>query len=704
MYEEVLPSSKRFKQHSALSEKKNKQVENYLNRTPTSLELTFFALLWATGISLKNSIQWLHPPPSYGENVPSFIQNERLVAVKIDDEISCLFSMNGERENAKIQPTFFPELLTANATPIAHFQDWQLPEFKTTTAQDFIKGMLGNQEELSVLEPTDLKIKTNKQFNFIKNKTNLPLLFNLNIGIVKSEDNTPDFTVEMGDLVLMLDTDFLKNDGQNEVAISTLSSILKTAEISSIQYTGNLGIVPTITRFCHHFKKGLHLNFVESNEEELEDWLISKSQNQFFITIKAAVKNDFCEKLEVANLNYLAIGEVTEEDQIELIADDKKLIDLSTRGDLQKVGEKRPFTKPAYLQKIPRFSIRKINSPKDLVRAAKQLFLAPNVVSKSVSKRWVFQKEGESALKSEACADILPLKGSEKSLVISAVSNTEQAYVDPFGAAMIAVMTAVRQIICAGAQPLSIIPALNFGDLNDPEVYWQFLQTTKGIEEACLGLNLLIAGGDVATFPVINDGVATDFLPRPTIHAIGKLDNVDDQVPMSFQETGDQIYMLGNAQNDLAGSEYLRSVQKVPFSQSPYFEMYDAVELNRHLGKLIEKHIPTSINDVGQGGLFVSLMNSAMIPEFGFKIETVETYRRDAFLFGESQNRVVMTIAPDKEEELQQYLISNNMAFAKLGEVFGNEIVIDNKNYGAVETWKEQHLNFLKETVMGELV
>jgi len=33
------------------------------------------------------------------------------------------------------------------------------------------------------------------------------------------------------------------------------------------------------------------------------------------------------------------------------------------------------------------------------------------------------------------------------------------------------------------------------------------------------------------------------------------------------------------------------------------------------------------------------------------------------------------------------------MYFIKLGEVFGNEVVIDGKNYGIISNWKAHHLN-----------
>lgn len=687
MNEEESPSSENFNQYSALSEKEKQQVENYLNRTPTPLEFNFFSLLWATEISLKNSIRWLNP--QHTQDKSKFAKN--LITVRIDDEWSCIFSMNSQCLTQEHPTLSFPELLSANATPIGVCKNWQLSDYQSNATKNFIKERTKKEANPS--------ISAYHQLAFYHNQPDLSLVFSLNIGLVKDENSDIPATVETGDKLLLLNPLFLKNEN-NADDVTGFSNILNSEKITSIRYTNKFGIVPTLARFCRNFQKGIRLHFAESDETALNDWFISKSENQFLITIKAADKAKVFETLDATNCPFLEIGEVTDNSQIEIFLNDKQFVNIPTTDELEKGAGNRPFLKPKYLQKIPKSSIKKIKPPKDLVRAAKQLFLAPNIVS----KRWIFQKEEKSASETKVCTNVLPLPNSEKSLIISSICQPPQAYTDPRGAAIQMVNTAVRQIICTGGTPLSMATNLNFGDLNDSEIYWQFSQTTRGIEEACSVLKIPMAGGELTAFTTKTDSKTTDFLPQPIIHAIGKLDNADDQIPLGFQEMSDLIYMVGNAQNDLAGSEYLRSVQKVPFSSSSYFDWNEAVELNRHLAEIIAKNLPVSINDVGTGGLFIALMESAMVQGLGFNIETVETYRRDAFLFGESQNRMLITVAPDQEETLLKYLISNNMAFAKLGEVFGNEIVIDGKNYGDIEKWKERHLNFLKEKVMGELV
>ena len=40
-------------------------------------------------------------------------------------------------------------------------------------------------------------------------------------------------------------------------------------------------------------------------------------------------------------------------------------------------------------------------------------------------------------------------------------------------------------IICSGGEPSAITNCLNFGSPYNPEVYWQFVGSVKGISKAC---------------------------------------------------------------------------------------------------------------------------------------------------------------------------------------------------------------------------
>ena len=129
-------------------------------------------------------------------------------------------------------------------------------------------------------------------------------------------------------------------------------------------------------------------------------------------------------------------------------------------------------------------------------------------------------------------------------------------------------------------------------------------------------------------------------------------------------------------------------VHGVEWSPSPKYDLHEELEVHNHVRNLIQKNMVVSAHGVSVGGLFACLLACTKSLGKGFKMETVDTFRKDCFLFGESQGRIVISISPEREDELQNYLITNNVSFTKLGEVIGNEALIDDENFGSINDWK----------------
>src|SRR5690606_34760008 len=90
-----------------------------------------------------------------------------------------------------------------------------------------------------------------------------------------------------------------------------------------------------------------------------------------------------------------------------------------------------------------------------------------------------------------------------------------------------------------------------------------------------------------------------------------------------------------------------------------------------------------------EGGLFVALCESGFTGELGFSVSTQGGIRKDAFLFGEGQSRVVVSVAIDKVEEFEAYM--GSAAFSKIGVVTSSEIVINGDFWGNINQWKEHY-------------
>ncbi|HOZ87336.1 MAG TPA: AIR synthase-related protein, partial [Bacteroidia bacterium] len=176
--------------------------------------------------------------------------------------------------------------------------------------------------------------------------------------------------------------------------------------------------------------------------------------------------------------------------------------------------------------------------------------------------------------------------------------------------------------------------------------------------------------------------------PTPTIGMIGILEDKAHQTTLDFKNQGDVIYLIGENKNDISSSEYLYSYCKIKNSPAPYFDLDTEHQVQQAVTALIRAGLLNSAHDVSDGGLFMTLLESAMVNNLGFEISSDTSLRKDAFLFGEAQSRVVVSVSAGKTEALETQLTKLGLKFSKLGSVNGKGLVIDGKDYGSVAEYK----------------
>jgi phosphoribosylformylglycinamidine synthase len=102
-----------------------------------------------------------------------------------------------------------------------------------------------------------------------------------------------------------------------------------------------------------------------------------------------------------------------------------------------------------------------------------------------------------------------------------------------------------------------------------------------------------------------------------------------------------------------------------------------------------------SAHDVSEGGLFVTLAESAMQGKTGFDICTDAHIRKDAFLFGEAQGRAVISISPSNKESIEKHFADMGVDCLHIGSVKGNSMVIDSEDFGSTADIKNLYHNAL---------
>ena len=105
--------------------------------------------------------------------------------------------------------------------------------------------------------------------------------------------------------------------------------------------------------------------------------------------------------------------------------------------------------------------------------------------------------------------------------------------------------------------------------------------------------------------------------------------------------------------------------------------------------KLISEKLIQSAHDISEGGLFITLLESGFVAGLGFEAAQEDvSLRPDAFWFGESQSRVVVSVSPSKQHAFETMLAASGTPYVCLGNVKGTDVVINGENWGAIAAWK----------------
>jgi phosphoribosylformylglycinamidine synthase len=432
--------------------------------------------------------------------------------------------------------------------------------------------------------------------------------------------------------------------------------------------------------------------------------LLSESQERMLIVVEKGKEALVEAVFDKWDLNCAIIGEVTATKRLEYYMNGELVADVPA-DDLVLGGGApvytREYNEPAYYKEYQKFKMEDVKEPADLKEVAAHLTSHPNIAS----KRWVTNQydsmvgSANMVTNKPSDAAVVSIKDTDKAIVLTVDCNSRYVNADPEVGCAIAVAEAARNITCAGGEPVAITNCLNFGNPYVPEVYWQFVGAIKGMSAACIKFETPVTGGNVSFYNQSSD--EGPVFPTPTIGMLGVMDDVSTFTTLDFKKEGDLIYLIGDSQNCIASSQYLASFHKISKSPAPYFDLDKEYEMHQVIKALIKNKMIQSAHDVADGGLYIALLESAMPNNLGFDIDTDSDFRKDAFLFGEAQGRVVVSINPDQEENFIEFMATVDTDFTLLGTVTEGDLLIDEDHFGDVKTAKTANESVL-HNILGE--
>jgi phosphoribosylformylglycinamidine synthase len=717
-------------------------IKGYLGRTPNFTELSIYSVMWSEHASYKNSIKWLKTLPRKGEAILAEAGTENAGLVDLGDGLACAFKIESHNHPCAVEPYqgaatgvggINRDIFTMGARPIAQLNSLRFGNIKLDRTKWLVKGVvkgIGNYGNAFGIPVVAGEVFFDDSFN-----TN-PLVNAMSVGLVRKDEVISAISKGVGNPVYIVGSstgkdgihgatfasaDITENSAEDlpsvqvgdpfaeKLLLEASLEVIKTGALIGMQDMGAAGIICSTSEMSEKGKHGMRINLdkVPLRQQNIEPWeiLLSESQERMLLVVKKGREKDVEAVFRKWDINCAIIGEVIEGNRLEFLWNGKKVADVPAPSLVLGGGAPvydREYREPAYYKEYKKFDINAVPEPSDLHEVVNMMIKHPNIAS----KRWIYEQYdsmvGTTNMGTNfpSSAGVVNLKGTNKALVMTVDCNSRYVKADPEIGTMIAVAEAARNIVCTGGKPLAITNCLNFGNPYIPEVYWQFVGAIKGMSRACEKFETPVTGGNVSFYNQSTIGGKDEAVfPTPTIGMLGLLNNKNHHTTIAFKEKGHMVYLIGRSQNDLASSEYLYSFQGIKESPAPYFNLEEEFAVQQTTLELINRNLIQSANDVSDGGLFITLLECAMPRRFGFDITTDAEIRTDAFLFGEAQGRIVVTVSPSRETHFIDFMMESGIPFTALGHVTKSEIRIDDVSYGFIADLKKTYDNALGEKI-----
>ncbi len=720
------------------------RIKIILGRTPNFTELSIFSVMWSEHCSYKNSISWLKTLPREGACLLAEAGEENAGLVDIGDGYACAFKIESHNHPSALEPYqgaatgvggINRDIFTMGARPVAQLNSLRFGNPALPKTKWLLKGVvkgIGDYGNAFGVPVVGGEVFFDECYN------GNPLVNAMSAGIVKVGETASAISLGAGNPVYIVGSSTGK-DGihgatfasgdlteesakdlpavqvgdpfQEKLLLEATLEVIQTKAIIGMQDMGAAGIICSTSEMSAKGEHGMDiwLDKVPTRQKGMLGWeiLLSESQERMLMVVEKGKEEIVEAVFDKWDLHYAVIGVVTTGNQLRYYMNGELEAEVPAHDLVLGGGAPvytREYAEPASFAESKRFTIQQVKEPENLIQVAHALASNLNIAS----KKWVYEQydsmvgTSNQSTNQPSDAAVVNVKALDKALVLTVDCNARYVNADPEIGASIAVAEAARNIVCTGGKPLAITNCLNFGNPYSPEVYWQFVGAIKGMGNACRVLGTPVTGGNVSFYNQSMQGKESiPVFPTPTIGMLGLLTDKNISMGLGFKKAGDLIFLIGESKNDISSSEYLVSWHHVKSSPAPYFNIDEEASMQQAVSGLIEQRLIKSAHDVSDGGLFITLVESGFVNNLGFEISTDDSVRNDAFLFGEAQGRVVVSVQAAALDEFTEFISLTDVPFSLLGEVTSGNVKVDEQEFGSIRDYSTSYHSAL-ESLMNE--
>jgi phosphoribosylformylglycinamidine synthase II len=703
-----------------------------LGRKPNFTELSVFSVMWSEHCSYKNSIVWLKTLPRQSDRILAAAGEENAGLVDIGQGLAVAFKIESHNHPSALEPYqgaatgvggINRDIFTMGARPVAQLNSLRFGSPAKERNRFLLRGVvrgIGDYGNAFGIPTVGGEVFFDDSFS-----TN-PLVNAFSAGVVEAGKTARAISFGVGNPVFIVGSRTGKDgihgatfasedisEKSNEklpavqvgdpfaekLLLEATLEVIASGALIGIQDMGAAGIICSTSEMSAKGRHGMDiwLEKVPTRQEGMKPFeiLLSESQERMLLVVEKGREDEVLQIFEKWDLTCACIGEVTKTERLRFYMNGNLEADVPAEDLVLGGGAPvyhRAYSEPAYFQEYKSFDPASVPQP-DYPEAARFLLSHPNLAS----KKWVSRQydsmvgtANASAGDASDAAVVLVKQARDLALVMSVDCNSRYVHADPETGCAIAVAEAARNIVCSGGEPIAITNCLNFGNPYNPEVYWQFVHSIKGMKKACEALGTPVTGGNVSFYN--QSGYDGPVFPTPTIGMLGLMEGLHKQTTLRIKQAGHMLAVLGPLTDDLGSSEYLYSFCGIKGSPAPRFDLDAEVSVQKLVRKLIKQGLPASCHDVSDGGLWLALAESLFAGGFGADVVSMPGVRKDAFWFGEGQSRVLISFDPENLDTILEICADRKVDFYDLGTATGDgQIRIDGEIW--METSAARHLH-----------
>ena len=670
-----------------LSDEEYKLAKKLLGRQPNYTETGIFSAMWSEHCSYKSSKPLLRKFPTKGSHVLQG-PGEGAGVVDIGDNQAVVFKIESHNSPSAVEPFegsatgvggIMRDVFSMGAKPIASMNSLRFGNLDNDHTKmlftEVVRGIASYGNVIDV--PT-----VGGEIQFDEQYAENPLVNAMVVGLVDHGDVQKGLAAGVGNIVIyaggdtgkdgvggasfsseVVDTE--KEGNSSAVAIgdpqigkklmNACLEVIHSDALVGIQDMGAAGLTSSGSEMAAKAGTGIEMNLdlVPQREEGMNAYeiMLSESQERMLLVVKKGQEQEILDIFAKHEVDAAVIGEVIEEKTFRIKQHGEVFADIPVDilADEAPVYH-LPTKEAAYYQEFQNMEneVPAVDNHQAMLR---QLLQQPTIASKEWAyKQFDTEAQGNTIAGPGSDAAVVKIDGTDKAIAITTDCNSRYIYLDPKVGGQIAVAEAARNIVCSGAKPLAITDGLNYGNPQNPEVFWQMSESIDGISEACLALGTPVISGNVSMY---NQSKDEAILPTPIIGMVGLIEHTKYVTPSHFQNNGDLVYLVGETFPEFGGSELQKVIAGKYSGKAPAIDLQVEAKRQNSLATAIREGLVVSAHDLSEGGLAVGLAESLFKGQsLGAQVNV--TGDATVALFSESQSRFLVTVKAENKESFEK--------------------------------------------------